>query len=93
MPKRAACANLADVFDNQIAPAWRTRLWELIGTTFQLDGFLLTKRPQKSDDPEYRPWIQRWPWPSVWLGSTAENQGEADGVFRNCWKWGAFSID
>jgi protein gp37 len=80
------CASLADVFDNQVPDAWRQDLWELISVTPHLDWLLLTKRPQNigkmlpkpetmwcGDDPHYA-----WPWPNVWLGTTVENQEEAD---------------
>ena len=62
--RRVFCASLADVFDNQVPP---------------LDWLLLTKRPQHiakmlPGQIAGRP----WPWPNVWLGTTAENQAEAD---------------
>lgn len=81
------CASLADVFDNQVPDEWRLELWELIAQTPDLVWLLLTKRPQNirkmlpvmdSSLPGYRPWHQRWPWPHVWLGTTVENQAEAD---------------
>lgn len=84
---RVFCASLADVFDNQVPEAWRHDLWELIGRTTNLDWLLLTKRPQNiakmlpvmdSRAPGYRPWKERWPWPNVWLGTTVENQEEAE---------------
>jgi len=40
------CASLADVFDNQVDPAWRRDLFELIAATDELVWLLLTKRPQ-----------------------------------------------
>jgi len=40
------CASLADVFDNQVDPAWRRDLFELIEATDKLVWLLLTKRPQ-----------------------------------------------
>lgn len=84
---RVFCASLADVFDNQVPAEWRADLWELIGSTRNLDWLLLTKRPQNiakmlpvmdSGQPGYRPWNMPWPWPNVWLGTTVENQQEAD---------------
>ena len=74
---RVFCASLADVFDNQVPVAWRRALWGLIAETPHLDWLLLTKRPQNigkmlpMDAPD-RP----WPWPNVWLGTTAENGEE-----------------
>ena len=87
--KRVFCASLADVFDNQVPTEWRADLWALIGETPALDWLLLTKRPQNAakmivdarraclgasvSDKHFQ-----WPWPNVWLGTTAENQAEAD---------------
>lgn len=77
------CASMADVFDNQVPDEWRDDLWRLIEATPHLDWLLLTKRPQNifkmrpvsfADDPPFPP----WPWPNVWLGTTVENQEEAD---------------
>ena len=88
--KRVFCASLADVFDNQVPAEWRADLWALIGETPALDWLLLTKRPQNAAkmivdarraclggvdaaDEHFQ-----WPWPNVWLGTTVENQAEAD---------------
>lgn len=83
---RVFCASLADVFDNHpsIKDQWRADLWELIAETPHLDWLLLTKRPQniiKMLPDRYnlsisKPWGQGWP--NVWLGTTVENQAEAD---------------
>lgn len=85
---RVFCASLADVFDNQVDPAWREDLWALIHDTPHLDWLLLTKRPQNI--AKMLPGTDgRWPsdysrgvwgdgWPNVWLGTTVENQAEAD---------------
>jgi len=83
------CASLADVFDNQVPDEWRVDLWRLIEQTPDLDWLLLTKRPQNASrmivearrallgaDVEDR--HLEWPWPNVWLGTTVENQAEAD---------------
>lgn len=79
--RKVFCASLADVFDNQILREWRDGLWELIERTPNLDWLLLTKRPQNirkmlpaPGDP--RIWGDGWP--NVWLGTTVENQVEAD---------------
>jgi len=78
---RVFCASLSDVFDNQWEPEWRRDLWQLIAETPHLDWLLLTKRPQNiakmlpsGDLAKFLP----WPWPNVWLGTTAENQTEAN---------------
>jgi len=71
------CASLADVFDNQVPQEWRTDLWALIRSTPHLDWLLLTKRPQNIE--KFVPFD--WPdtgYQNVWLGTTVENQQEAD---------------
>lgn len=77
---RVFCASLADVFDNHasILSEWRADLWALIHTTPHLDWLLVTKRPQNIGRmmPNYLH-TQR-AWPNVWLGTTVENQTEAD---------------
>ncbi len=74
------CASLADVFDNHasILPEWRAELWQLIAATPHLDWLLLTKRPQNIARfmPNYLHTQREWP--NVWLGTTVENQTEAD---------------
>jgi protein gp37 len=80
---RVFCASMADVFDNQAPEAWRLDLWELIHRTPHLDWLLLTKRPQNMARMLPQPATLGFPawgqgWPNVWLGTTAENQAEAD---------------
>lgn len=81
---RVFCASLADVFDNQVPKEWRSRLWSVIAECQHLDWLLLTKRPQNiakmlpSTTTEVMTMGKAWPWPHVWLGTTAENQEEAD---------------
>jgi protein gp37 len=78
---RVFCASLADVFDNQVPHQWREDLWSLIEATPHLDWLLLTKRPQNITRLLMLPdpcSAQPWPWPNVWLGTTVENQAEAD---------------
>jgi protein gp37 len=81
LPRRVFCASLADVFDNQVPAEWRRDLWLLISATPHLDWLLLTKRPQNITKMLPRmasvPGLM-WPWPNVWLGTTVENQEEAD---------------
>lgn len=75
---RVFCASLADVFDNAVPEAWRGDLWHLIRETPNLIWMLLTKRPQNiakmlpiaAADFDIRE--------RIWLGTTAENQKEAD---------------
>jgi protein gp37 len=79
---RVFCASLADVFDNQVPERWRHDLWHYIALTPNLDWLLLTKRPQNIEKmlPDARTGVKPWGqgWPNVWLGTTVENQAEAD---------------
>ena len=68
--QRVFCASLADVFDNQINPSWRTDLFNLIRTCDQLDWQLLTKRPQNIRKMLPNDWGSGYR--NVWLGTTAE---------------------
>lgn len=72
------CASLADIFDNHksILPEWRSDLWQLIRDTPWLDWQLLTKRPQNIK--RYLPDDWGDGYSNVWLGTTVENQTEAD---------------
>lgn len=73
------CASLADVFDNQVPDQWRRDLWCLIEATPDLIWLLLTKRPQNIRKmlPEHDP-ANMLGWANVWMGTTVENQAEAD---------------
>jgi protein gp37 len=51
-------------------------LWSLIRSTPMLDWFLLTKRPQNIREMLPTDWGDGWP--HVWLGTTTENQEEAN---------------
>lgn len=75
---RVFCASLADVFDNSVyvQPTWREDLWRLIRETQNLDWLLLTKRPQNIAKMLPPDWGDGYP--NVWLGTTVENQTEAD---------------
>ncbi|MDP1555779.1 MAG: phage Gp37/Gp68 family protein, partial [Hyphomonas sp.] len=85
-PPMVFCASLADVFDNQVPDEWRRDLWELIAATPDLIWLLLTKRPQNIAKMLPHPGLHfprggpAWGggWPNVWLGTTVENQAEAD---------------
>lgn len=81
--RRVFCASLSDVFDNQVPDEWRADLWKLIAACPDLDWLLLTKRPQNipkmlPTQPGFEMMAGSWPWPNVWLGTTAENQEEAN---------------
>jgi protein gp37 len=73
--------SLADFFDNQIPYEWRRDAWQVIARTPNLDWLILTKRPQNiskmlPEDGIGEPWGDGWS--NVWLGTTVENQEEAD---------------
>lgn len=89
--RRVFCASLADVFDNEVDPAWRADLFALIEATPDLDWLLLTKRIGNVSKMAPASWVggpvQHGPdpanihggWPAnVWLGATICNQAEAD---------------
>lgn len=73
---RVFCCSLADVFDNQAPVEWRDDLWVLIRQTPSLDWLLLTKRPQNIARMLPKDWGQGYP--NVWLGTTVEDQPEAE---------------
>ncbi|MEL6227756.1 MAG: phage Gp37/Gp68 family protein [Pseudomonadota bacterium] len=77
---RVFCASLADVFDNHrsIDPGWRADLWQLIDDTPHLDWLLLTKRPQNIAAMMPSDVGLGGNRGSVWIGTTVENQAEAD---------------
>jgi protein gp37 len=64
------------VFDNQVPAEWRDDLWRLIEVTPNLDWLLLTKRPQNILKMLPPNWGEGYP--NVWLGTTVENQQEAE---------------
>jgi len=69
--QRVFCASLADVFDNQVDPSWRSDLFNLIRRCDQLDWQLLTKRPQNIRKLLPPDWNDGYP--NVWLGTTTED--------------------
>jgi protein gp37 len=73
---RVFCSSLADVFDNRAPEGAREDLWELIRATPALTWMLLTKRPQNIARMLPQGWGEGWD--NVWLGTTVENQDEAD---------------
>ena len=77
--QRVFCASLADVFDNEVPPAWRAELFALIAATPNLDWLVLTKRIGNVAKMIEAPGMQKCGLPSnVWLGATVVNQEEAD---------------
>lgn len=75
--KRVFCASLADVFDNEVDPAWRIRLFALIEKTPHLDWLLLTKRIGNARKMLPLDWGGP-ACPNVWLGISVVTQQEAD---------------
>ncbi len=73
--QRVFCASLADVFDNEVDPAWRADLFTLIRETPNLDWLLVTKRIGNA--AKMAAAAGGWP-ANVWLGATIVNQEEAD---------------
>lgn len=71
---RVFCASLADVFDNEVDPAWRTDLWDLIRQTPNLRWMLLTKRIGNAR----KMLPSDWPFPHAGLMATLANQEEWD---------------
>lgn len=69
------CASLADIFDNQVDPAWRADAFDVMRRTPRLVYLLLTKRPQLivklSDAAGGLP-------DNAALGTTVEDQKRAD---------------
>lgn len=75
---RVFCSSLSDVFDNQVPPEWRQRLFRLIHATPNLDWLLLSKRPQNFAEMIQRDAPTGELPANVWLGVTVENQKQAD---------------
>lgn len=84
--RRVFCASLADVFDNEVDPAWRVDLFQLIADTPHIDWLVLTKRIgnaasmiNEASRAVYKGAGEpTWPWKNVFLGATVVNQEEAD---------------
>jgi protein gp37 len=85
--RRVFCASLADVFDNEVDPAWRAELFHLIEETPNLDWLLLTKRIGNAAKMMNEArlslvgssrLIVPEVLPNVWIGATICNQEEAD---------------
>lgn len=80
---RVFCASLADVFDNEVPPAWRADLFDTIAATPSLDWLLVTKRignawKMMADACGVSMASARLPLPNVWIGTTITSQAEAD---------------
>ncbi|WP_338662598.1 phage Gp37/Gp68 family protein [Pararoseomonas sp. SCSIO 73927] len=75
-PWRVFCSSLADVFDNRAPEGAQEDLWALIRATPFLTWMLLTKRPGNIVKMLPPDWGSGWT--NVWLGTTVENQAEAE---------------
>jgi protein gp37 len=85
--RRVFCASLADVFEgpeSMPAAEWnklthiKHELFELIGSTPNLDWMLLTKRPENvMDQIDKLSYWSRIP-DNVWIGTSVEDQEQAD---------------
>ena len=75
---RVFCSSLSDVMeDNPQISEWRTRLFEMIEQTPNLDWQLLTKRPENYMRFLPERWQSNFP-QNVWLGTTICSQEEYD---------------
>lgn len=74
--RRVFINSLADFFDTHSTVPWRGEAWALFRECPSLDIMLLTKRPQNIAANLPDDWGQGWP--NIWLGTTIENQTEAD---------------
>lgn len=76
--QRVFCASMADVFDNEVDPQWRSDLMALIDFTPNLDWLLLTKRIGNANKMLFEASGQDQIPANIWLGATICNQAEAD---------------
>lgn len=80
------CASLADVFDNEVDPLWRSDLFALIEATPNLVWLLLTKRIgnvlKMTDPARGNPCLPR----NVGIGATMPNQEEYDRDRMKLWQ-------
>lgn len=74
--RRVFVNSLADFFDNHRSVVWREEAWQLIRDCPDVVFMLLTKRPQNIPGMLPPDWGDGWP--NVWIGTTVENQTEAE---------------
>lgn len=74
--RRRVFPSMCDPFDNRAPQEWRDDMFERIRACLNLDFLLLTKRPQNIAAMLPPDWGGGYP--NVWLGTTCENQVEAD---------------
>ncbi len=73
---RVFCGSMCDWADDEVHPAWRTPLWDMIRVTTSIDWLMLTKRAENVPRMLPRDWNRGWG--HVHLGFTAENQLQYD---------------
>ncbi|HEY2010568.1 MAG TPA: phage Gp37/Gp68 family protein [Rhizomicrobium sp.] len=73
---RVFAASLADIFDNEIDPAWRDDFWALVRETPNLQWLIVTKRIGNAAKMLPADWGNGYP--NVTLIITVANQPEAD---------------
>lgn len=74
--RRIFVNSLSDFFDNHRSITWRGEAWDLIRSCPDVIFMLLTKRPQNIAKMLPDDWGNGYP--NVWLGTTVENQEEAN---------------
>lgn len=74
--QRVFVNSLSDFFDNHRSIVWRDEAWLLMRACPDVIFMLLTKRPQNIEKMLPDDWGDGYP--NVWLGTTVENQEEAD---------------
>lgn len=79
-PMWVFCASLADVFDNEVDPAWRSELWDLIRSCTDLRWQLVTKRIGNVARMVPADWAENFR--HVGIIATIVDQAEADRDMR-----------
>ena len=69
--------SMGDFFDDEVDDAWREEGWRIIAETPHLDWLILTKRPENIKAMLPDNWGPNG-WDNVWLGTTTEDQANAD---------------
>jgi protein gp37 len=89
---RVFCASMADVFErhnlpdvNALLDVYRLDLFFVIERTPHLDWLLLTKRPENIMGMVPDSWLKKFP-SNVWIGTSVENQEQADNRIRELLK-------
>ena len=70
------CASMADVFDNEVPPEWRARLWDFVRECRNLNWIFVTKRIGNAAKMLPADWPEAFP--NCGIVITIVNQAEAD---------------